>query len=229
MSKSDAGPPSAYATGVDDGLRPQGTPPVTPAVDADGNDESVAGGCNVTYRAPWANDGDNGGDALYAAAALRGDVAAILVGDRAHEGALAAARAAGVRIVEPDDVAAFRARWIIDGILGIGVRRPALRARATHTLALLMPRITAGIADVIAVDLPSGVDPDDGTLTGPVLPAVETVTFGAIKRGLTVDAGADLAGALTLVDIGLDLDPAEAAGTTTAAVRLIDARRRESG
>lgn len=32
-------------------------------VDADGNDESVAGGCNVTYRAPWANDGDNGGDA----------------------------------------------------------------------------------------------------------------------------------------------------------------------
>ena len=38
MSKSDAGPPSAYATGVDDGLRPQGTPPVTPAVDIDGNE-----------------------------------------------------------------------------------------------------------------------------------------------------------------------------------------------
>ncbi|WP_435200295.1 hypothetical protein [Janibacter sp. GS2] len=29
-------------------------------VDADGNDESVAGGCNVTYRAPWATDGDTG-------------------------------------------------------------------------------------------------------------------------------------------------------------------------
>ena len=50
-----------------------------------------------------AGSGDNGGDALYAAAALRGDVAAILVGDRAHEGALAAARARSIR--------AAAARW----------------------------------------------------------------------------------------------------------------------
>lgn len=31
-------------------------------VDADGNDSSVAGGCNATYSAPWADDGDNDGE-----------------------------------------------------------------------------------------------------------------------------------------------------------------------
>lgn len=31
-------------------------------IDEAGNDESVAGGCNVTYRAPWADDGTNDDD-----------------------------------------------------------------------------------------------------------------------------------------------------------------------
>ncbi len=38
----------------------------------------------------------------------------------------------------------------------------------------------------LAVDLPSGLDPDDGTTDGPVFAADRTVTFGGAKTGLLV-------------------------------------------
>ncbi|WP_418277836.1 bifunctional ADP-dependent NAD(P)H-hydrate dehydratase/NAD(P)H-hydrate epimerase [Isoptericola jiangsuensis] len=58
---------------------------------------------------------------------------------------------------------------------------------------------------VVAVDVPSGIGVDDGTLPGPVLPADRTVTFGAAKPGLLLPPAARLAGELTVVDIGLEL------------------------
>jgi NAD(P)H-hydrate repair Nnr-like enzyme with NAD(P)H-hydrate dehydratase domain/NAD(P)H-hydrate repair Nnr-like enzyme with NAD(P)H-hydrate epimerase domain len=56
---------------------------------------------------------------------------------------------------------------------------------------------------VIAVDTPSGIGIDDGTVPGPVLRADRTVTFGAVKPGLLLPPATHLAGAGTLVDIGL--------------------------
>jgi NAD(P)H-hydrate epimerase len=53
------------------------------------------------------------------------------------------------------------------------------------------------------VDLPSGVDPDDGSVSPPLLPAHTTVTFGAVKAGLLLPPGRSSAGRLRLVDIGL--------------------------
>ncbi len=60
---------------------------------------------------------------------------------------------------------------------------------------------------MVAVDLPSGVDPDRGTADDAVLPADLTVTFGAVKSGLLVEPGRSLAGRIVLVDLGLGLDP----------------------
>ena len=63
---------------------------------------------------------------------------------------------------------------------------------------------------VVAVDLPSGIDPDTGAVPdGPVLRADLTVTFGAIKAGLLLTPGSELAGRVRLVDIGLDLTGVE--------------------
>lgn len=67
---------------------------------------------------------------------------------------------------------------------------------------------TAGRAElraaVIAVDLPSGIDPDSGEAPSDVvLPADLTVTFGAAKTGLLQGAGRRLAGELSVIDIGL--------------------------
>ena len=57
---------------------------------------------------------------------------------------------------------------------------------------------------VVAVDLPSGISPDDGSVPDPtVLPADVTVTFGAVKAGLLLAPGSGYAGRVVLVDLGL--------------------------
>ncbi|MFJ7587253.1 NAD(P)H-hydrate epimerase [Streptomyces sp. NPDC097617] len=148
--------------------------------------------------------GDNGGDALYAGARLArrgaGVTAVPMDPERMHAGGLAALRAAGGR-VEP--AVPQRADLVLDGLLGIG-GRGGLRPAA----AALVERIPPGVP-VVAVDLPSGVDADTGELAGPAVTADVTVTFGAYKPGLLIDPGASRAGAVHLVDIGLELPPPE--------------------
>ncbi|MFF3212341.1 NAD(P)H-hydrate dehydratase [Streptomyces sp. NPDC002886] len=143
--------------------------------------------------------GDNGGDTLYAGAKLArrgaGVTAVAMDPDRVHAGGLAALRAAGGRL---DGAVPERADLVLDGLVGIG-GRGALRPAA----AALAARIPAG-AVVVAVDLPSGVDADTGEVAGAAVTADVTVTFGAYKPGLLTDPGASRAGALHLVDIGLD-------------------------
>ncbi len=75
-----------------------------------------------------------------------------------------------------------------------------------------------GAATVVAVDLPSGVDPDTGAVPGAAVRADVTVTFGTHKPGLLVDPGASYAGVVRLVDIGLGevRGAGEAAGSPAA-------------
>ena len=142
--------------------------------------------------------GDNGGDALYAGAVLarRGAaVEAVLLGSTAHPGGLAALRQAGGLVA--DRAAVLRADLVLDGIVGIG-GSGGLRSDA----ASVVGEIPAA-ATVVAVDVPSGVDPDTGVVAGAAVRAHVTVTFGTWKPGLLVDPGAVYAGAVELVDIGL--------------------------
>ncbi len=160
--------------------------------------------------------GDNGGDALYAAALLSQTgyaCVAVLVPDAGRDGVhragLAAAEEAGVAVValadEPDEAAhaAAEADVVVDGITGIG-GRPGLRGPAA--------RLVDAIGEdswVIAVDLASGLDP-----AGLVEPrsgeeehvwADETVTFGVPKPVHLLPAGEAASGRLTVVEIGVDL------------------------
>lgn len=157
-----------------------------------------------------AGSGSNGGDALFAAAALvhAGSTAAVvLLGRRAHPAGLAAAIRAGARVLPPDSTAgriaaeAARAELVLDGVLGTGASG-GLRPPARQVVARILE--SAGRrAAVIAVDLPSGVGPDDGSVHAPVLRADVTVTFGAVKAGLLLAPGRREAGAVRLIDIGL--------------------------
>ncbi len=148
--------------------------------------------------------GDNGGDALWAGARLAGRgarVEALLLSDRVHEAGLAALRAAGGRASgDPDDLHEDP-DLLIDGIVGIG-GRPGLRPDAVAALARF-----AGV-QVVAVDVPSGVDVDTGRLGGPHVVADLTVTFGTHKVAHFVDPASIASGAVHLVDLGLDLGPA---------------------
>ncbi|MFZ2504018.1 MAG: NAD(P)H-hydrate epimerase, partial [Nocardioides sp.] len=150
--------------------------------------------------------GDNGGDALWAGARLlqRGALAAavLLAPDRAHEAGLAAFRAAGGRVVAAeslaDEIARRRPDVVLDGMVGIGGSgplRPDAAAAASACAGLPM----------VAVDLPSGIEPDTGQIAGPHVVADLTVTFGTHKPAHFIDPGALACGAVELVDIGLTL------------------------
>ena len=65
-------------------------------------------------------------------------------------------------------------------------------------------------APVLAVDIPSGVDGRTGEASADVLAAVRTVTFAALKPGLLLGRGPDLAGEVVVADIGLDVGSASA-------------------
>ena len=157
--------------------------------------------------------GSNGGDALWAGARLarRGvRVDALLVVPHGHAEGLAGLLAAGGRVLAAADGpeqldAAGRllaaADLVVDGVLGIG-GRPGLPPVAA-TLADELAGELAGVP-VVAVDLPSGVDPDTGETPGPFLRADVTVTFGAVKACLLLPPANAAAGDVVVVDIGLD-------------------------
>jgi NAD(P)H-hydrate epimerase len=66
-------------------------------------------------------------------------------------------------------------------------------------------------APVLAVDIPSGVDGLTGRVDssdGRPLRAIRTVTFAALKPGLLLGDGPDLAGDVDVADIGLDVSSA---------------------
>jgi ADP-dependent NAD(P)H-hydrate dehydratase / NAD(P)H-hydrate epimerase len=146
--------------------------------------------------------GNNGGDALWAGVELRrrgvGVTAVLLDPARAHEAGLTALRRAGGRFVDPEAglVAELGADLVIDGIIGIagrgGLREPA---------AGLVAAVERAGVPVLAVDLPSGVDPDTGAVDGAAVTAAATVTFGAFKPVHAL--AAHRCGPVHLVDIGL--------------------------
>ncbi|GAA1146465.1 NAD(P)H-hydrate dehydratase [Nesterenkonia lutea] len=141
--------------------------------------------------------GNNGGDGLYALAALRArgvDAQAVLVGDRAHPQALEDFLAAGGRLSTHVPGAT---RVIIDAVLGTGARG----AFTLPDVPGLAEAATTGT--VVACDIPSGVDADTGRCPGQALTAEHTVTFGAAKLGLLLGEGGLLSGKIHTVDIGL--------------------------
>ena len=176
--------------------------------------------------------GNNGGDGLEAALHLAHwglNPVVTLLGDAAQlppdaAASLVRARAAGVAFANapPTPGAADLA---IDALLGIG----ATRAPSGRMADWLM-RLRAGPAPLLAVDVPSGLDADTGTLHAPVTsssiasgtdsavasgqfdsitmaPARHTLTLLTCKPGLFMAHGRDACGTLWFDDLGIaDLD-----------------------
>lgn len=183
----------------------------------------VAGATVVGLVGP----GNNGGDTLYALAALAGRgvrPVAVLTSTQVHAEGLAALRAVrgDVRPLEgaaPEDRPASAASALdadraaalvleadiaLDGMLGLGARGP-LREPAAGLVSVLTERLAlpGRRPCVLAVDVPSGIGVDDGRLPGPVLAADRTITFGAVKPGLLLPPAAGAAGEVEVVDLGL--------------------------
>ncbi|MDO4253999.1 MAG: NAD(P)H-hydrate epimerase [Kocuria sp.] len=165
-----------------------------------------------------AGTGNNGGDAIWAAGALRrrgAMVQVIATGRELHHAAQAAAERAGVRVTALRKIGVATAvqlcctaDMVLDGIVGTGARG-GLRADSKELVEQLLGRWSPVIPEahlpvVVAVDIPSGVDADTGACEGPVLPAAHTVTFGGTKVGHLVPPGREASGKIAVVDIGIE-------------------------
>lgn len=91
-----------------------------------------------------------------------------------------------------------QSEFIVDALLGTGftgrVRQPI--DAAIHAIN------AAANAKIVAIDLPSGLDCDTGLPASPTVRAHHTITFVAIKQGLTQDVSREFAGQVHVADIG---------------------------
>lgn len=156
--------------------------------------------------------GQNGGDGWVVARHLwnAGKLPRVLlVGDRARVAGDArvnfdALERLGVQVtsvgedLSPLVHALSEATLVVDALFGTGLDRPL-----TGVNAAVVERINACAADIVALDLPSGVDADRGRVLGTAVRAERTVTFAAHKRGLYQYPGVELAGEITCVSIGV--------------------------
>ena len=171
--------------------------------------------------------GNNGGDGLVVArhlAQLGLPVRVGLLGDPQRLGGdaaanLARARAIGLRI-EGEDVVLPERGVVVDAIFGTGLARDVEGAAARWIDRVVRAREARGL-DVIAVDLPSGIDADTGQVLGCAIAADCTVTLASPKIGLALEPGRSLAGRIFVAKIGIvDRLPGEIENEGVLAARL---------
>jgi NAD(P)H-hydrate epimerase len=175
--------------------------------------------------------GNNGGDGFVVARHLRargrrvdvwllgsgeavtGDAAAMLQAWRRGGGRVRSVQVQG----DVDGLAAAirNAALVVDALLGTGLNT-AVRGLAADVVRV----INEADVPTLALDLPSGLSADTGQPWGIAVRAVATATFGAAKVGLYLAPGADYAGQVTLIDIGLG---AGAAGRQRTQTELLEA------
>jgi NAD(P)H-hydrate epimerase len=157
--------------------------------------------------------GNNGGDGIAVARLLRlggYDVVVAFVGEpgKRSEDTLLQWRIAesyGVEIVDlraaVDSGSFAEATTIIDAIFGIG----GGRAPTGDFLdaVRMINRAASSDAEVLAVDMPSGVSADTGEAVGEAVSADVTVTFAYKKIGHARPPGSELSGDVIVKDIGI--------------------------
>ena len=154
----------------------------------------------------FAGPGNNGGDAFVVARFLREwGYPVSVVFDAEPDRLPADARAAcdrfrtsgGTTVAAPP--ALSECGLVVDGLFGIGLTRALSGTHAEWIAA-----INRAGCRVLALDIPTGLDADSGSTHGPAVQATHTATFIALKPGLLTGDGVDLAGEITLHDLGVD-------------------------
>ncbi len=161
--------------------------------------------------------GNNGGDGLAAArhlARLGVPPRVLLLAEaRALQGDAQiqwrAARGSGLLVEEIPDAAAWaavravleRRVIVVDALLGTGAR-----GGARGFVGEVVQDINRSAADVVAVDLPSGLDADTAAVTGPAVGADRTYTLCRPKLPLVAEPAALHAGMWRVIPIGIPDD-----------------------
>lgn len=179
-----------------------------------------------THRAQvFCGSGNNAGDGFLIAAGLadRGWLVQVaLVGktknfSEASRDALAVCQKSQA-IIEPFEGSVLDGAVLVDALLGLGI---VGEVRGAYRSAITA--INAGSGPRVAVDLPSGLQPDSGDVTAVCVRASITVTFLAPKIGLYSQDGPDYTGEVILADLGLP--DAMLAKQAAKALRILDTPR----
>ena len=143
--------------------------------------------------------GNNGGDGYVAARLLKERGAHVRLAAAAPARAEAAARAASLWDGPVETLSkAKKAAVVVDALFGTGLTRP-LEPATAEALA----RLCKSAHRRIAVDLPSGVATDDGSVLGEVPHFDLTIALGALKPAHLLLPAANLCGQVAVADIGL--------------------------
>ena len=92
----------------------------------------------------------------------------------------------------------LKADLLIDGLLGYSAK-----GAPRETVATMIGAANASRVPILAVDLPSGIEPDTGATPGAAMHAGATVTLALPKPGLTSPKARDYVGELLLADIAI--------------------------
>jgi len=163
-----------------------------------------------------AGPGNNGGDAFVVARLLKKqglDPLVVFLGQRdmlPHDARQAFDQWLAVGKVT-NLIAPQRFGLVVDGLFGIGISRTL-----EDPYLSLIQRINAYGGPILALDCPSGLNADTGTVNPIAVCASHTITFIANKPGLLTLNGPDHCGLITVADLGL----ADAVARTTAAGRI---------
>lgn len=156
--------------------------------------------------------GSNAGDGLAAARHLHpwGRLASVSCIDAGRLRGPAARELEAVRRLGIEVGGALKlegADMVLDAIFGTGLTRAP-----EGKFAEWIEAINGSGAQVVAVDLPSGLDADSGVAYAPTVRAKMTVTLGLPKPGLLKGDGPRVAGEVWIADIGIPFEVYAALG-----------------
>jgi len=147
--------------------------------------------------------GNNGGDGFVCGEALAQEgrkVEILLIGDHCK---LSADAAYYLKKAEASlaDKSRGQYAWVVDALFGIGFHGQA-QGEAAEAIRLIHNMRLQG-SRVLSIDIPSGLDPENGQVAGDAVEADVTVTFQFAKTGQYLGKGLNLCGELILAPVGL--------------------------
>ena len=87
---------------------------------------------------------------------------------------------------------------IIDCLFGIGLNR-----KVKGMYKNIIKKVNKSKQHVISIDIPSGINGDNGKIMGEAIKANSTYTLHAKKIGLTINSGMKYSGKVSIIDIGI--------------------------
>ena len=87
---------------------------------------------------------------------------------------------------------------IIDCIFGIGLKR-----KVKGIYKKIIKKVNSSKQHVISIDIPSGINGNNGKIMGIAIKANSTYTLHAKKIGLTVNYGMKYSGKISIIGIGI--------------------------